>query len=99
MQELPPETVARAKLVVDSREAVWAEAGDLIIPRRDGTDLRRDRARGDWRDRQRRPKPGRENDEEITVFKSVGNAVQDVSVAARVYAEALKSNLGSEVEL
>ena len=44
-------------------------------------------------------KTGRENDEEITVFKSVGNAVQDVSVAARVYAEALKRDLGTEVEL
>ncbi|MFB0536273.1 MAG: ornithine cyclodeaminase family protein, partial [Anaerolineae bacterium] len=36
MQEVPEETIKRARLVVDSREACWAEAGDLIIPRHQG---------------------------------------------------------------
>ena len=43
--------------------------------------------------------PGRTSDDQVTVFKSVGNAVQDVSVGARVLEEVKKKNLGTIVEL
>ena len=44
-------------------------------------------------------KPGRGAAREITYFKSVGNAVQDVSVAQAVYRRAREKNLGQEVDL
>ena len=44
-------------------------------------------------------RPGRGSAREITYFKSVGNAVQDVSVAQAVYRRAQEKNLGEEAEL
>nr|MBA3449764.1 ornithine cyclodeaminase [Chloroflexia bacterium] len=76
MQELPAETVVRATVVVDAVDAALAEAGDLIIPIEQGLVTREHFARelgmvvsGDA--------PGRTSADEITLFKSVGNAVQD----------------------
>ena len=98
MQELPPETVESCLLVVDSREAVWAESGDLIIPKNEGR-ISEDRVHAEIGEIVSGQKEGRTSADQITVFKSVGNAVQDVSVGARVLAEAKKRNLGSLVEL
>jgi ornithine cyclodeaminase/alanine dehydrogenase-like protein (mu-crystallin family) len=44
-------------------------------------------------------KPGRQNDDEITYFKSVGNAAQDVAVAHAIFQRALQENLGIEIDL
>ncbi|NIO72371.1 MAG: hypothetical protein GTN71_25945 [Anaerolineae bacterium] len=98
MQEVPEETIKRARLVVDSREACWAEAGDLIIPRHKGLISESD-IYAELGEIAAGMKRGRENDEEITFFKSVGNAVQDVSVARKVLEEASRLGLGLEVEL
>lgn len=98
MQELPPEIVERCLLVVDSREAVWAESGDLIIPRDQGR-ISEDRVHAELGEIVAGIKPGRTSDEQVTVFKSVGNAVQDVSVGARILAEAKAKGLGTVVEL
>ena len=98
MQELPGETVAGSLLVVDSREAAWAESGDLIIPRNEGR-ITEDSVHAEIGDIVNGVKSGRDNDEQITLFKSVGNAVQDVSVGARVLAEAEAKDLGVVVEL
>jgi alanine dehydrogenase len=98
MQEVPEDTVKRARLVVGSREACWAEAGDLIIPRHKGLISESD-IYAELGEIAAGTKPGRESDEEITFFKSVGNAVQDVSVARKVLEEAGRLGLGLEVEL
>jgi ornithine cyclodeaminase/alanine dehydrogenase-like protein (mu-crystallin family) len=98
MQEVPEETVKRARLVVDSREACWAEAGDLIIPRDKGLISEQD-IYAELGEIAAGTKHGRESNEEITFFKSVGNAVQDVSVARKVVEEADRLSLGLEVEL
>jgi alanine dehydrogenase len=98
MQEVPEDTIQRARLVVDSREACWAEAGDLIVPRHKGL-ISEDDIYAELGEIAAGTKHGRESDEEITFFKSVGNAVQDVSVARRVLEEAGKLDLGLEVEL
>lgn len=98
MQELPPEIVERCLLIVDSREAVWAESGDLIIPRDEGR-ISEDRVHAELGEIVAGTKPGRTRDDQVTVFKSVGNAVQDVSVGARVLAEATAKGLGTIVEL
>lgn len=98
MQEIPEETIKRARLVVDSRGACWAEAGDLIIPRQKGL-ISEDDIYAELGEIAAGTKRGRASDEEITFFKSVGNAVQDVSVARKVLEEANKLGLGLEVEL
>jgi alanine dehydrogenase len=98
MQEVPEETIQRARLVVDSRGACWAEAGDLIIPRHKGL-ISEDDIYAELGEIAAGTKRGRETEEEITFFKSVGNAVQDVSVARKVLEEADRLGLGLKVEL
>jgi ornithine cyclodeaminase len=97
-QEIPEETVQRARLFVDSREACWAEAGDLIIPRSKGLIAEGD-IHAELGELVSGTKQGRSNDEEVTIFKSVGNAVQDVAVAGRVLEQAAKLGLGTEVAI
>jgi alanine dehydrogenase len=98
MQEIPATTVARARIVVDSRSASLAEAGDLTIALRQGAITEADVyaeigevAAGKY--------PGRQSDGEITFFKSVGLAVQDVAVARLVIGRATQRGLGVDVEL
>jgi len=98
MQELPAETVARALLVVDSREAVWAEAGDLIIAKKRGL-ITEASVHAEIGEIVAGTKPGRSSAEQVTLFKSVGNAVQDVSVGARILEEAKRKSLGTIVDL
>lgn len=98
VQEIPAETVVRSRLVVDSREACWAETGDLIIPRDQGLISEND-VFAELGEIVAGARPGRTNDDEITLFKSVGNAVQDVAVAAAVLEEASRTGLGVEITL
>jgi len=98
MQEVPAETVARARVVVDSRLASLAEAGDLIIPLRQGLIAETD-IHGEIGQVAAGTLPGRSSDQEITFFKSVGVAVQDVAVAHLILRRAAGLGLGSEVML
>ena len=98
MQEVPEHTVARARGVVDSREACWAEAGDLIIARDRGL-ISEDDIHAELGEIAAELKPARGSDREITLFKSVGNAVQDVAVATKALKEAERLGLGLEIEL
>ena len=98
MQELPAATVARATVVVDAVDAALAEAGDLIIPLRDGLVSREHFAR-ELGMVASGTAPGRVSPEEITLFKSVGNAVQDVVVAKRAVDRARERGLGTEIDL
>ena len=98
MQEIPAETVARAKVVVDSRVASLAEAGDLIIPLKDGL-ITEASIHGEIGEVATGQIPGRESDTEVTFFKSVGLAVQDVAVAELILQRAADLGLGVEVEL
>jgi alanine dehydrogenase len=95
MQELPAATVARATVVVD---AALAEAGDLIIPLRDGLVSREHFAR-ELGMVASGAAPGRASVDEITLFKSVGNAVQDVVVARRAVDQARQRGMGTEIDL
>ena len=98
MQELPAETIARATVVVDAIEAALAEAGDLIIPLRDGLVSREHFAR-ELGMVASGTAPGRVSADEITLFKSVGNAVQDVVVAKRAVDRARERGIGTEIDL
>jgi len=98
MQELPAETVVRAKVVIDHHASSMAEAGDLIIPMSQGL-FGKDHIHAELGELVAGRKPGRESDDEVTLFKSVGVAVQDVAAAARVLAAAERLGLGVEVAL
>jgi alanine dehydrogenase len=98
MQEIPPETVLRAKVVIDHRESSMAEAGDLLIPLGQGL-MTEDHIYAELGEIAAGTKPGRTSPEEITFFKSVGVAVQDVAAAGAVLAAAQRLGLGTEVAL
>src|SRR5574341_929786 len=97
MQEIPVETVKRALVVVDSRSASLAEAGDLVRPILQGHITAR-HIHAELGEIVLGRKPGRSNPEQVTFFKTVGVAVQD-AVAARLTLEnATKLGLGQQVE-
>jgi len=98
IQEIPVETVLRARVVIDHREASLAEAGDLLIPLQQGL-MTEEHIYAELGEIAAGRKPGRASPEEITLFKSVGVAVQDVAAAGAVLEAARRLNLGSEVML
>ena len=98
MAEVPAATVARARVIVDQTSAAWAEAGDLVQARDAGL-ISEDQVAGELGMVVAGLLPGRTHVDEITFFKSVGNAVQDVAVAALALDRAHELNLGSEVAL
>ena len=98
MQEVPAETLQRAKIFIDSRSAALEEAGDLIQPIRAGL-FDETHICGELGDVVLGKIPGRQSPEEITYFKSVGNAVQDISVAQAVFQKAEERGEGRIVEV
>ncbi|GAA3435561.1 ornithine cyclodeaminase family protein [Kutzneria kofuensis] len=96
-RELPTEVVVRATLFADSHASVLAEAGDVLIPIGEGrlpadpplTEIGRVLA-GDH--------PGRTDDDEVTVFKSLGLPVEDVAACTLVYDRALAAGAGQDVD-
>lgn len=95
MQEVPAEAVARARVVVDSRAAVLAEAGDLVIPIKSGQIQQNQIAElGEIINGMAK---GRGDNNQTTFFKSVGVAVQDAAAAQLALANARKLGLGTEV--
>ncbi len=97
MQEVPAETLQRAKIFVDSRSASLEEAGDLIQPIRAGL-FDETHICGELGEVVLGYRPGRESAEEITYFKSVGIAVQDAMAAQVALTNARKMNIGTEVD-
>ena len=83
VRELPGETVRRAVLFVDEKRSALEEAGDIIIPLRAGL-IGEAHIRAEIGEVLAGLKPGRRSEDGITVFKSVGNAVEDLAVAALV---------------
>ncbi len=98
MQEIPARTVVRSKVVVDSRQAALAEAGDLIISIKSGL-ISEEFIQGEIGEVATGKIPGRESEEELTFFKSVGLAVQDVAVAELVLRRSQELGLGLDVNM
>lgn len=98
MQEVPPATIARAVVVVDNIDACREEAGDLIKATAEGIidEAHWSRELGQLVSGEAK---GRTNAEEITFFKSVGNAVQDVVVGRRALDRARELGLGARLNL
>jgi ornithine cyclodeaminase/alanine dehydrogenase-like protein (mu-crystallin family) len=91
MQEIDAATIRRARVVVDQRDAAMAEAGDIIAG-----EAAIDAEIGEIVNGSQ---PGRQNDTEITFFKSVGLAVQDAVTAAAVLKAAEEKGLGRLVHM
>lgn len=99
MQELPEEIVKRADTIIfDTIEGVLAEAGDIIIPLEKGIISRQDIA-GELGQVLLGQIKGREREEDITLFKTVGTAVLDVVTAQMIYRKALEMGVGIEVTI
>jgi ornithine cyclodeaminase/alanine dehydrogenase-like protein (mu-crystallin family) len=97
MQEIPAETIRRAKVIVDSRSASMEEAGDLIQPISAGL-FDESHIHAELGEIVLGQKFGRESDDEITFFKSVGIAVQDAMAAQVTLENAKKMNIGKEID-
>jgi ornithine cyclodeaminase/alanine dehydrogenase-like protein (mu-crystallin family) len=95
--EVPPQTVVRSKVIVDSRDAAWVEAGDLIQPLRAAC-IGKDHIYAELGEIVLGLRPGRTNAQEITLFKSVGIAVQDAFAARVAVVNASRLGLGQKIE-
>ena len=96
MQEVDTTTVQRAWVVVDSREAMREEAGDLLIPLQRG-EIDNAHIRAELGEIINGTRSGRTSDTQITFFKSVGVAAQDAIAARIAFDNAKKENLGLEI--
>jgi ornithine cyclodeaminase/alanine dehydrogenase-like protein (mu-crystallin family) len=105
--EIPAQTICRGNVFVDHREAALREAGDIVMAMQSGTSSSTD-------DESNLPanfspveigevllgeQPGRIAKEQLTIFKSVGNAAQDIVCAAEIINIAQTRNLGQVIDL
>ena len=92
--ELDPAVLPRAsKIICDSKEAALSETGDLLIPIADGIITEED-VLGSLGDVINGKIKGRENDEEIIVYETVGVAAQDLVAAKVIYDKAVEAGKG-----
>ncbi|MEY8412529.1 ornithine cyclodeaminase family protein [Lachnospiraceae bacterium 62-26] len=95
MQEMDPAVLPRAsKIYFDSQEAVLSESGDILIPLEQGI-ITEDDFTGDIGRVIKGELAGRENDDEIIVYETVGIGAQDLVTAKAVYENALKAGVGT----
>lgn len=97
-RELDTAAVARSRLFVDSRAGALAEAGDVVQPLKEGA-IQESHLLGEIGEVLAGRVPGRTSPRDITLFKSLGMAVEDVATAAYVYAAARAQGVGQEVQL
>lgn len=97
MRELDVKTVQKSKVICDLVEACKPEAGDFIIPVEKG-EWSWDKAHGSLGDVITKKITARENVDEITLFKSVGLAIQDMSTALHVFNKAKEKNIGTDFQ-
>jgi len=97
-RELDTAAVAAARLIVDRRESALAEAGDFLIPRAEGA-FSDDHIAGELGDVLLGRVAGRRTADDVTLFKSLGLAVEDLAAAHHVYQRAREVGAGVEVSL
>ncbi|MBI3031811.1 MAG: ornithine cyclodeaminase [Candidatus Rokubacteria bacterium] len=97
-REVDTETVARARVVVDTYAGAWEEAGDVLIPIKEGA-VSRSSIHAELAELVIGAKSGRQGRDEITLFKSVGFALEDAAAARLAYDEARAAGAGAEVDL
>jgi alanine dehydrogenase len=97
-REIDGATVARSKVVVDSRDAIMAECGDILLAIKEKSITEND-IYAEIGEVLAGVKPGRSSASEVTLYKSVGIAIQDVATAQLVYHKALEFKVGTNVEI
>jgi alanine dehydrogenase len=98
LREIDGATLAGAKLLVDSREAIMTECGDILLAMQEGS-LDKQSILSEIGEVLAGLKPGRETTDELTLYKSVGIAIQDVAAANLVYRKAMARGVGTNVEI
>lgn len=97
-RELDTAAIVNAGLYVDCLESAVNEAGDFLFPRQEGA-IDDSHIRGEIGALLLGRAPARRSDQEITIFKSLGLAVEDLAAAHHVYQKALAQGRGQAVEL
>ena len=98
-REIDVATVAASALFVDSRESLRNEAGEFQLAVQEGAITGEDHVRAELGELLAGTAPGRQNDDELTLFRSLGLAVEDLAAAEHAVAAAKRLGLGTEVEL
>jgi ornithine cyclodeaminase len=97
-RELDTQAVVRSRLYVDRRESTLNEAGDFLIPKQEGA-IGDGHIVGEIGDLLLGRIPGRSSGEEITLFKSLGIAIEDLAAAHHIHARARAEGKGVAVDL
>jgi ornithine cyclodeaminase len=97
-RELDAEAVSRSRLFVDSRVGALNEAGDILTPIQDG-EITPDHIVAEIGEVIAGTRPGRLTESEVTLFKSLGLAVEDLAAAQFVHARALERSRGTVIDL
>jgi ornithine cyclodeaminase len=96
-REIDTATIAAATLFVDRRESALNEAGDYLLAAKEGA-IGPDHIRAELGEVLIKAHPGRTSRDEITLFKSLGIAIEDLAAAAHVYRKAQQESAGAWVE-
>lgn len=98
-REIDTATVAASALFCDSRESLRNEAGEFQLAIREGLIAGEEHVRAELGEVLAGAAPGRRDDGELTLFRSLGLAIEDLAAAERAVAAARARGLGTEVEL
>jgi ornithine cyclodeaminase/alanine dehydrogenase-like protein (mu-crystallin family) len=98
-REIDTATVAASALFCDSRESVRHEAGEFQLAVREGAITGEEHIRAELGEVLAGSAPGRRDDGELTLFRSLGIGVEDLAAAEIAVAAAREQGLGTEVEL
>jgi ornithine cyclodeaminase/alanine dehydrogenase-like protein (mu-crystallin family) len=98
-RELDVETVAASALFCDSRESLRNEAGEYRVAVQEGAISGEEHVRGELGEVLAGLRPGRQDEVELTLFRSLGLAVEDLAAAEHTVAAARARGLGTDVEL
>lgn len=96
-RELDTDAVVRSRLFVDRRESTLNEAGDFLIPKKEGA-IGDTHIQGEIGEILLGRVKGRTSQEEITLFKSLGLAVEDLAAANHIYKKAVAAGMGAKVD-
>jgi ornithine cyclodeaminase len=97
-RELDTAAVVRSKMFVDRRESALHESGDFLIPKQEGA-LDDRHIRAEIGEVLAGMAEGRAGDGEVTLFKSLGLAIEDLAAAQHIYHAARERGMGSQVDL
>ena len=95
-RELDADAVVKSKMFVDSRESTLNEAGDFLFPQQAGL-IDESHILGELGEVLGGSVPGRRSEDDVTLFKSLGLAIEDLASAHVIYTKALRESIGTTV--